>query len=202
VTGPELRAWLRQLPASERDAAVERHLGLPTSEPPPSTAPGEHLVGYHASGVDSILEALDAVPVVPGDVFVDLGAGLGKVTLLARLLTGATVRGVELQASLVERARVIAELCGVFVEYVQGDAREVTFDDGTVFFLYAPFTGPILDAVVSRLLAVARRRDVVVCTLGLDLDRSAPWLVRRRLDSFWLAIYDSRVVGAAPRQAK
>jgi hypothetical protein len=193
----ELLAWLASMPPSKREVAVEDRLGL--APPPPSTPPGPHGIGYHASGVAAILRMLIEVPVVAGDVLVDLGAGLGKVVLLTRLLTGATARGVEVQPALVGRAREAAVRLGLQdVTYAQGDAREADVADGTVFYLYAPFTGPVLVDVMDRLRSVAMRRAIVVCTLGVDLEREAPWLVRRPLDSFWLAIYDSVEPGAAP----
>ena len=131
------------------------------------------------------------VPVVADDVVVDLGAGLGKVPMLTRLLTGATARGIELQPALVARAREAARRAGLDVGFTDGDARDAYLDDGTVFFLYVPFTGPVLAEVLRRLRTVASRRAIVVCSLGIELDREAPWLARRPLDSFWLTIYDS-----------
>jgi hypothetical protein len=83
------------------------------------------------------------------------------------------------------------------VTYVDADAREAALDDGTVFYLYAPFTGPVLVEVMRRLRSIATHRAIVVCTLGVDVEREAPWLVRRPLDAFWLAIYDSVEPGAA-----
>lgn len=200
----DLLAWLAALPPDARDAAIDAHLGIARDACAPSTAsPGEHLVGYHASGVAPIVHALDAVPVIAHDVVIDLGAGLGKVVALAHLLTGATARGIELQPDLVARAREEAARRAIDVEHQCADAREAPLDDGTVFFLYAPFTGPVLAEVVARLHAVACRHAIVVCALGIDLPREAAWLRRRSLDAFWLAIYDSDVPNAevAPRVA-
>jgi SAM-dependent methyltransferase len=201
MRGPDLLAWLASLPSALRDAAVEKRLGIDVG--PSVSPPGEHLIGYHASGVASIVRMLIEVPVSTDDVVVDLGAGLGKVVLLTRLLTGATARGIELQPALVDRAREAAVRCGVAdVVFQEGDAREADLDEGTVFFLYLPFTGPVLAEVMGRLRRVASRRAIVVCSLGLDVDREAPWLVRRSLDSFWLAIYDSLHPGVPPRPAR
>lgn len=161
---------------------------------PSSDSPGDHLVGYHASGVDPILHALAEARVGPDDVVIDLGAGLGKVVFLAHLLTGATARGIELQASLVHRACWAAsrlELSPSRVSFVHGDARTADLADGTLFFLYAPFTGQVLAEVLDRLREVARHHPIVVCALGIDLDRDARWLRARSVDAFWLTIYDS-----------
>jgi len=197
TSGAELLPWLARLPPGERDAAVEELLGIgPASD---STPPGEHLIGHHASGVAAIVRTLIEVPVVAEDVVIDLGSGLGKVVFLARLLTGATVRGVELQAGLVERARRARARLGIDVDLVEGDVRDAHIEDGTVFFLYAPFTGPVLDAVALRLKAVAQERAIVVAALGVDLGRAAPWLVPRQTDSFWLILYDGAEPGVSPR---
>jgi SAM-dependent methyltransferase len=185
---------------SRRDRVAEEWLGLDSGQP--TDPPGDELVGYHPSGIGSIVRMLLEVPVHPRDVFVDLGSGLGKVVFVTRLLTQAHVRGIELQPALVERARLAGARLALDVDFVHADARTSaasTFDDGTVFFLYLPFTGSALDQVLSRLHAVATGRTIVVCTLGIDLDRAAPWLVRRATDSFWLAICDSAVPGAPAR---
>lgn len=192
MRGNELLAWIAALPSADRERAVDEHLGIGDAIPP-STPPGEHLVGYHASGIEPILEIVREVPIRASDVVVDLGAGLGRVALLVHLVTGAKVRGLELQPDLVTRANAAAESCGAndAVRFELGDVRTHDLGGGSVYFMYLPFTGPVLLEVLDRLRAIAQRRKIVVCTLGLDLDRHAPWLVRRPLDSFWVAIYDS-----------
>ena len=182
----DLLHWLAALPPEERDARLDARLGISSADP---SAPGEHLVGYHAASVAPIVHALLEAPVCSDDIFIDLGAGLGKVILLAKLLTGAKTRGVEVQGALVAKARLSAQTLNLDVEFIHADAREAPLDDGTVFFLYTPFTGPVLDAVLERLHAVAQHHAITVCALGFELD--APWLQRRTAESFWLTIYDS-----------
>jgi hypothetical protein len=193
----ELLDWLAAIPVCERDAALERLWDISaarySSEPP-----GEHLIGYHASGVAAIVLALASVPVQPNDVFIDLGAGLGKVVLCARVLTGATARGIELQPSLVAAARAATTRAGADVDWILGDVQDVDLQDGTVFFAYAPFTGRVLANVMERLRAVAERHAIVVCALGIDLP-DVPWLRRRAMGAFWLTIYDSAVAGVPVR---
>ena len=196
ITADELLRWLATLPPGERDRAIEERLGI-VADPRSEVPPGDDLIGYHPSGVESIVRALAEVPVTERDVFVDLGAGLGKVVLLAALLTGAKARGVEIQPALVAHAREAAAGLGLDVRFDVGDAREADLHDGTVFFLYLPFVGGALSAVLDRLREVAERRAIVVCALGVDLDR-AHWLARREVDEFWLAVYDSIVPGPLP----
>jgi SAM-dependent methyltransferase len=197
-TPAPLLDWLASLPADARDEALERRLGIRDAFVGASPA-GDHLLPYHPSGVAPIVHAALEVPITADDVVIDLGSGAGKVILVTRLLTGATARGVELQAPLVERARRSARDLGIDVSFVEADARAAHIDDGTVFYLYTPFTGPVLAEVLARLHAIATRRAIVVCALGVDLARLAPWLTPRPLDAFWLTLYDSVVPGAAPR---
>ncbi len=203
MRGQELLEWLSALPVAERDPTLEEHLGI-AGPTPGLKRLGPELIGYHASGVAAIVQALAEVPVEQDDVFFDLGAGLGKVVLLAHLLTGATARGIELQPELVARARQAAARLGVsaHVTLSEGDARQADLESGTVFYLYAPFTGAALADVLGRLARVAARHAIVVCALGLDLDRQAPWLVARPTASFWLTVYDSVVSGVPARRPR
>jgi SAM-dependent methyltransferase len=185
LRGAALAARLEDLPAAERDAWVERLLGI---DAVPDTGHGE-LIGHHASGVGALLQLLRDVPVRHTDVFVDVGSGLGKATLLAHLLTGATAVGLEHAPALVHAARQRARDLGLTgVTYVHGDAREAV-PVGSVYYLYLPFTGAALEAAMARLEEATREREVVVCTLGLDLARW-PWLRARESADFWTCIYD------------
>ncbi len=199
MTPAALLGWLADLPVDGRDPAFERLVGIDGGSPS-RTPPGEGLVGYHASSVSAVVRALYEIPLGEDDVFVDLGAGLGKVVFLVAMLTPARVRGVELQTALVLRARRAAEALGLGarVTFDEADARDAPLGDGTVFFLYAPFTGDALARVLVRLRAVAVDHAVVVVALGVDLARASSWLVARPLDSFWLAIYDSTPAASCP----
>ena len=149
----------------------------------------EDLVPFHESSDDAIAEALREARVGPGDVFIDLGSGLGKV-VRAAMKTGARARGIERDPALVEKARALGG------ENVCADCREADLSDGTVFYLYSPFTGPVLEAVMNRLREIPH--PIRVCALGIDLEKVAPWLKRRPLESFWLAIYDACAISPPP----
>ncbi|MFP2908136.1 class I SAM-dependent methyltransferase [Pyxidicoccus sp. 3LFB2] len=188
LRGEALASLLDSLPEAGREAWVERLLGLDTVSGTTHTGHDE-LIGHHASGVGALLQLFRDVPVRDTDVFVDLGSGLGKATLLAHLLTGATVVGLEHAPALVDAARQRAlDLNLTGITYVLGDAREAV-PEGTVYYLYLPFTGEALDAAMARLEAATRGHAVVVCTLGLDLARW-PWLRARESSGFWTCIYD------------
>ncbi|MFO0595943.1 MAG: class I SAM-dependent methyltransferase [Myxococcaceae bacterium] len=190
LTANDLLQRLVSLPPDARDAEYERLFEIITPKGPP-IPPGEGMTGYVASHVPFIARALIEANVGAGDVFIDLGSGLGKVTTFARLCTDAQVRGIEYQAELIARC---PKLDGV--TYVHGDAREVPLLDGTVFFLYTPFTGDLRRAVFERLHEVARHHGITVCTVAFRAD--AEWLVERSEDP-WFHVYESEVEGVAKR---
>ncbi len=199
LRGAELLGWLAERAPEDRDAALEELLGIRGH--PPQDPVGEERMGYMPAAIAPVVRAVLDAPIGPGDVFVDLGSGLGKIALAVHLLTGARALGIDLQADLVAQARArAADLALPGVEFRAEDALDADLGDASVVFLYLPFTGRVLAGVMGRLEAVARRRDLVVCALGLDL-RGFGWLAERPSDEFWLSIYDSRIPGATPRAA-
>jgi hypothetical protein len=197
LRGAALLERLLAIPFLERDAWTDVLLGLAD---PPADAPDlpRGAVPYLPSGVEEILATLREVPVRPDDELVDLGSGLGRVLMLAHLLSGARGHGVELQAHLVTSARDrCAELGLERVTFLHANAADVELD-GSVFFLYAPCNGEMLARVLRRLEEVARRRPIVVCTVALEF-RDVPWLSPRTTSSVTLAVYDSCVPGVPRR---
>jgi SAM-dependent methyltransferase len=197
VTGEQVLSELVSLAPDARDGAVERLLGIVSDESQRSS-PGFELLGYHASGLSPLFYALLEAPVTSEDVFIDLGSGLGKATALARLISGARARGIEVQKNLVDLS---PRLDGV--EFVHADIREAPLDDGTVFFLYNPCTGTARRDLMERLHTVASKHAIVVCALGMDVEHGTErWLHPRPTEHFWLQLFDSRVPGVPSRVVK
>lgn len=191
------RGALRQLfdeqPPLERDQFVEEVLGI--AYPPleePILAPD--LMTYAPSGYDEIVHAFDVSQLGPSDRFLDLGAGLGKVVMLAALLTGAKSVGVERDGVLCELGEAARRELGLGgVQLRRGDAREVRRAEADVVFMYLPFSGEVLATVMARLLADAaaappRARRRFLCTGALDLQRY-PGLVPAGPPKSWLNVY-------------
>lgn len=196
LRGAPLRERLLSVPARERDVWVDELLSL--EQPPPDTAElPRGAVPYLPCGVEEILTMVRELPLRASDVLVDLGSGLGKVVLLAHLLTGARALGVEIQAPLVRSAR---ERCTWLkldaVSFVHANAIDVELD-ASVFFLYAPCNGQLLQAVLGRLEHVARRRAIAVCAVGLKLNELS-WLSPRLVPRGPVAIYDSYMPRSGP----
>lgn len=134
---------------------------------PPPPHPGPEMVFYQPTPVRHILEMIRLSKLRAEDVLIDLGSGLGHVPILASILTGARAVGIEINTALVNSARACAHCLRLDrVEFFEVDAREADLADGTLFFLYTPFTGSILENVLQRLPQKSAHRPIRICTLG------------------------------------
>jgi SAM-dependent methyltransferase len=124
----------------------------------------EHLdaadrLDYKPTPWTTLARALSPREVRPDDVFVDFGAGKGRVVFLAARYPFKRVVGVEVSAVLsavardnVERSR--ARLRCREVEIVTSDVLDYAIpDDMSVAFFFNPFRGHVFATVVERLLA-------------------------------------------------
>ncbi len=188
LRGAALREVLLRVHPADRDPFVDGAFGFDLELPDLDLPPGA--VPYLPAGVDEILALVRAVPLGAKDTFVDLGSGVGRVAILVHLLTGAQTRGIELQPHLVDRARETCRRLGLAApDFVCADATAMPLQ-GTVFFLYAPFNGSMLDRAIDRLRAVPG--PIVIAAVGLELHHVA-WLKPRPATHPSLAIYDSAV---------
>ncbi|MEZ4392013.1 MAG: class I SAM-dependent methyltransferase [Polyangiales bacterium] len=192
LRGEALREVIRAAPWRDRERFVDQMLGLPPI--PPDAPLPSGAVPYLPSPVDTVLAAAREAPITSRDVFVDVGSGLGRVAMLVHLLTGAVAKGVELQPALVALARArCAELGLKGVSFTQGDATTVAPEalEGSVFYLYAPFNGPMKRRALARLQAIAQTRRVRLCAIDFELSEEA-WLRERPSTDLSLTLYVSR----------
>lgn len=147
-----------------------------------------------------VLELVEKANIVKDDVFYDLGSGLGQVPILVRLLTGAKTKGVEFKPAYCDYAQQCAKRLNLLhVEFMNRDARDADYSDGTIFFMYTPFTGELLQEVLERLKGESRKRSIKICTYGPCTPHvsNQSWL--RRIDQveqnadreYELAIFES-----------
>ncbi len=127
-----------------RDEVVAGVLAL--REPEGAKAAGGEMVFYQPTPVRHVLELIARGGITVGDVVVDLGSGMGHVSLLVGMLTDAQCVGIELEGAYVAAARAGTERLALSerVTFVEGDARRAELGRGTVFYLYTPFTGGML----------------------------------------------------------
>lgn len=120
--------------------------------------------GYEGSGWIDLRRMLRRGEVGPQDVFVDLGAGKGKIVMLAARYPFARVTGVEISEDLnVIGRRNLAQ--GRYrqrakdVELVTADIAEYQIpDDVTVAYIYNTVRGETFDRVIANLVASVDRR--------------------------------------------
>ena len=136
----------------------------PHVEPVPLVA---EMVFYQPTPARHIFDLIDRTALSGRDVLIDLGSGLGHVPLLVAICTGAHSIGIELEPAYIDCARRTAHRLNLNnVTFLQEDAREADLSAGTVFYLYTPFTGTILRAVLDSLRREATRRRIRICTFG------------------------------------
>ena len=187
------REALARVPPMDRDAWLDR---LWRVEEIPDDEPNlpRGCVPYLPCPVDVIVAALELAEVEAHDVFIDVGAGLGRVVLVARLMTGADCIGIEVQPGLVRAARERCEdLAIAGMSFVEGDALELLADvpRATVFFFYAPFGGRHLERTIAALESHARRHPIRICCVYMP-ELRVPWLRALSSSRVELSVYRSR----------
>ena len=132
--------------------------------------PLEFATHYEPTPVAQAEALLDASPLPPQTTtFVDVGAGMGRVVLLAARRPFRAVVGVELSPALVAVARdnlVAADdprRVARDVRIVRADAARYAFPRGDlVVYLYNPFRAPVLQALLRRLQRGPAREVVLL----------------------------------------
>ena len=148
------------------DALVSGALfaGAAPGEPAP---PGPEMIPYQPTPARIVFELVDRAGFRAHDVLYDLGSGLGQVVVLANLLSGVRAKGVEVDPAYCAYARRCAHDLGLSrVSFIHADARQAEYGDGTVFFLYTPFEGKMLQQVLDRLKGQAETRTIRIYTYG------------------------------------
>jgi len=136
-------------------------------------------VPYQPTPARHIFDLIRRISLTDHDSLIDIGAGLGQVTLMASICTNAVCTGIELEPSYVESARQGAHSLNLKnANFIQADARLADLSRGTVFYLYTPFRGATLREVLNSLRQQATTREIRICTFGPCTGAVAeePWL--------------------------
>ena len=154
------------------------------------------MVSYQPTPARLIFDLIGRTALTERDFLIDLGSGLGHVTLMASICTSASCTGIELEPSYVDCARKSARSLNLNnVRFVQGDVRAADLSDGTVFYLYTPFIDTILRDVLNSLRLEAVRREIRICAFGpcTRVVAEEQWLsVIGALEADRIAIFRSR----------
>jgi hypothetical protein len=152
---------------------------LPGDPPAEKRTPEPEMVFCQQTPARIIFELAARSGLLRNDVFYDLGSGLGRVVMLTKLLSAAKAKGVEIEPAYCDYARSCASYLGLReVEFMEADARTVAYNDGTVFFMYTPFEGSLLQEVLSKLREDTTGRPMRLYTYGPCTTEVAlqPWL--------------------------
>jgi SAM-dependent methyltransferase len=144
----------------EHAVTTQALLFLGELEPKARSDAYAHATHYEPVPIAEFAELVERVPSeeLRRSTFVDVGCGMGRAILLAMQYPFKQVVGIELSGSLYEVAT--ANLAAVRnlpsscrdVRLLRGDARKARFPRGKlVVFLFNPFDGDALDAVLDRL---------------------------------------------------
>ncbi|MGB2634155.1 MAG: class I SAM-dependent methyltransferase [Candidatus Acidiferrum sp.] len=193
--GPQpdtLLRWIHPLPHMEDDEACANGMGydyldelisgvFQFEEPAVGQISRDsEKVFYQPTPARHIFTLLKMTALTAADVLVDLGSGLGHVSLLASICTHASSVGIESESAYIGCARQCAQRLNLHdkVTFIHQDARLADFSAGTVFYLYSPFTGSILNAVLHRLKHEAAARPIRICSYGpcASVIAKEPWL--------------------------
>ncbi|MEO6837807.1 MAG: hypothetical protein ABI261_07675, partial [Ginsengibacter sp.] len=101
------------------------------------------------------------------DFFFDIGSGIGQTVILVNAMRSAKSRGIEFEPSYYNYARELASKFDLDnVEFINEDARKADYSKGTVFFLYTPFIGEMMQDVLALLQKVSLKKVIKIFTYG------------------------------------
>lgn len=162
---------------------VDRRYGIETSTEVRLSSIGlDHpdRVGYEPSGWRDLRRVIRESEIDPGDVFIDLGSGKGRMVLAAARYPFRRVIGVEVSPEMNEVAARNVEaqrrtLACQDVHLVTADVATYRIpDDVTVAYIYNAFGGDTFQAVVNEFLASverAPRRLLLIYRTALEHER-------------------------------
>jgi len=158
-------AAARTVKARLNDGRFERRLGVRTA----GLVPIETLLvdwdgchDYFPTAVDELGAVLAWLEPGPDDVFLDIGAGMGRAMIIAATFPFRRIQGLEISPELCDLARANFALCASTLScedlrVLEGDAAALPIpDDVTVIYLYNPFHGDRLRRLFENIAASLR----------------------------------------------
>jgi SAM-dependent methyltransferase len=103
-------------------------------------------------------EFIERLELKPGDRVLDVACGTGNLAIPAAR-AGATVTGADIATNLLEQARVRAQSEGLTIQFDEGDAENLPYDDAAfdvVVTMFGAMFAPRPELVSSELVRVTR----------------------------------------------
>ena len=125
------------------------------------------MVFYQKTPARVVFEMIKTAGFKKDDVFFDIGSGWGQVVMLVNLLVGNGSAGVEFDPAFCKYSEECAAMLGLQdVAFINCDAREADYSSGTIFFMYTPFRGKMLQEVLEILRKESLKREIRIITYG------------------------------------
>ena len=143
-----------------RDAAHDRRFGIFSSKRQGQSKLGfssREFSPYQATSYPDLYDLFRSIHRNPNDVFLDYGAGMGRVVCIAATYAFRSVIGIEMSSELCEIARrnvelVRGKLLCQDVRILNCDAAEYELPgDASIIYLFNPFGGSVLSQVLRNI---------------------------------------------------
>lgn len=166
------------------NAVWEWKLGIRTRGLYFSESSNDEFIHYGTQSYATALRVLEGLALSPGDVFVDLGCGKGRVICLASLHEVREVIGVDYSPVMCTMARSNARRVKGRrspIRIWEGLAQDFNYSQGSVFYMFHPFgpatLGQVLDCMRRGIEAHPRPiRIAYVNPVHDSLLREVSWL--------------------------
>lgn len=134
---------------------------------------------YQGTPYELIRRFLKELNLTDQDVLYDLGCGYGRIPLYGAMTTYGKYRGIEIVPERVKEANAAKDKFKLDnVDFRQGNVLEQDYADGSVFFLFNPFTDETLKKVGEQLEQLAKAKKIRVVSIGASTSyfNSQNWL--------------------------
>jgi SAM-dependent methyltransferase len=114
---------------------------------------------------------LDRVAPAEGMTLLDVGTGSGDNIAIPAAQRGATVTGLDITPELLEHARNNGEEAGVDVEWIEGDAADLPFDDkrfDRVVSTFGAMFAPVHKQAAAELVRVCKPGGLIAMTTWIN----------------------------------
>ena len=128
----------------------------------------EPTTGLHMSDIGHLMEVINRLVDAGNTVVIEHNAPVIKnADWIIDMRPEGGSKGVEVEPAYCDFAgRCARDLALSGVEFIHAVAREAAYAEGTVFFLYTPFEGSMLDQVLTRARHATRARGIRLFTYG------------------------------------
>ena len=161
----------------------------------PTEYRGENLwlgADYVWSHYEDIRSTVKALSLSPDDVVYDLGSGYGRLPLYVGLTTPAKAKGIEILAERSEAAQAAKQGLGLeSVDFITGNVLDQDISDGTVFYMFNPFSDHTFRQVADELKELAATKRITIVSSNDHVFYDQGWLTEVARPNWLTVVYES-----------